>query len=196
MIRLSWLTSRPAFRKKPQDAYVDYQTQGVGSPQIALQFDEEGTKLFADITKRNVGKPVAIFLDNEPITIPTIQQEIVNGQAVITGDYTLPEANDLVKRLNEGALPVPIELVGQQSVDASLGEVALQHSLRAGLIGLIAVAVFMLIYYRFLGLIAVWRSFFTPLCYFLFSGSRRSRLFLLPLRSRVLRASFFLLALL
>ena len=141
--------------KNLKDASVTYQSQGLGSPQIQLQFDDEGTKLFADITKRNVGKPVAIFLDNELLQAPVIQVEIPNGQAVITGDYTITEANAQVKRLNEGALPVPINLVGQQSVDASLGEVALSQSLKAGFIGLVAVALFMLLFYRFLGLIAV-----------------------------------------
>ncbi len=156
--------------KNLKDAYVDYRSQGVGSPQIALRFDDEGTKLFAEITKRNVGRGVAIVLDGLPITdtngdgvidaldppyAPTIQQEIVGGQAVITGNYKMQEANDLVKRLNEGALPVPITLVGQQSVDASLGESALRQSLLAGLVGLGAVAIFMIFYYRFLGLIAV-----------------------------------------
>jgi protein-export membrane protein SecD len=141
--------------KNLKDAYVDYQSQGVGSPQIALRFDDEGTRLFAEITKRNIGKPVAIFLDDEIISQPTVQSEIVAGQAVITGNFTMQEANDLVKRLNEGALPVPITLVSQQSVDASLGESALQQSLFAGLVGLGAVALFMIFYYRFLGLIAV-----------------------------------------
>lgn len=141
--------------KNLKDAYVDYQSQGIGSPQIALQFDDEGTRLFAEITKRNIGKPVAIFLDDEIISQPTVQNEIVAGQAVITGNFTIEEANALVKRLNEGALPVPITLVGQQSVDASLGESALRQSLLAGLVGLGAVAVFMIFYYRFLGLIAV-----------------------------------------
>lgn len=141
--------------KNLKDAYVDYQSQGVGSPQIALRFDDEGTRLFAEITKRNIGKPVAIFLDDEIISQPTVQAEIVGGQAVITGNFTMQESNDLVKRLNEGALPVPITLVSQQSVDASLGESALQQSLFAGLVGLGAVALFMIFYYRFLGLIAV-----------------------------------------
>jgi protein-export membrane protein SecD len=141
--------------KNLKNAYVDYRSQGVGSPQIALQFDDEGTKLFAEITKRNIGKPVAIFLDDEIISQPTVQNEIVAGQAVITGDFTMQQANDLVKRLNEGALPVPITLVGQQSVDASLGESALQKSLFAGLVGLGAVAVFMMFYYRLLGVVAV-----------------------------------------
>ncbi len=141
--------------KHLKNAYVDYQTQGMGSPQIALQFDDEGTALFAEITKRNIGKPVAIFLDDEIISQPTVQNEIVAGQAVITGDFTLQEANNLVKRLNEGALPVPITLVGQQSVDASLGESALKESLFAGLVGLGAVAVYMMFYYRLLGVVAV-----------------------------------------
>ncbi|MBP7061148.1 MAG: protein translocase subunit SecD, partial [Candidatus Moranbacteria bacterium] len=152
--KLAWKTTGLS-GKNLKNAYVDYQSQGVGSPQIALQFDAEGTTLFADITKKNIGKPVAIFLDDEIISQPTVQNEIVAGQAVITGNFTMQEANDLVKRLNEGALPVPITLVGQQSVDASLGEAALKQSLFAGLVGLAAVALFMIFYYRFLGIIAV-----------------------------------------
>ena len=141
--------------KNLKDAFVDYQTQGLGSPQIGLRFDDEGTKLFAEITKRNIGKPVAIFLDQQVISQPTVQTEILNGEAVITGDFALPEANALVKRFNEGALPVPISLVSQQSIDASLGKTALDMSVRAGALGLAAVAVFMVFFYRFLGLIAV-----------------------------------------
>lgn len=160
--------------KNLKDASVTFQGQGIGSPQIALRFDKEGTRIFAEITKRNVGKGVAIVLDNLSITdtngdgvideldppyAPTIQQEILGGEAVITGNYTVEEANVLVKRLNEGALPVPITLVGQQSVDASLGDSALRRSLFAGLVGLGAVAVFMILYYRLLGLVAVFALF-------------------------------------
>lgn len=141
--------------KNLKDAFVDYQSQGLGAPQIGLRFDDEGARLFADITKRNIGKPVAIFLDQYIISQPTVQSEILNGQAVITGDFSLPEANALVKRFNEGALPVPISLVSQQSIDASLGKTALDMSVYAGIIGLSAVAVFMVFFYRFLGLIAV-----------------------------------------
>lgn len=141
--------------KNLKDAFVDYQSQGVGAPQIGLRFDDEGAKLFADITKQNIGKPVAIFLDQQVISQPTVQSEILNGQAVITGNFSLAEANALVKRFNEGALPVPITLVSQQSIDASLGKTALDMSVRAGVLGLAAVAVFMLFFYRFLGLIAV-----------------------------------------
>ncbi|NTW29942.1 MAG: protein translocase subunit SecD, partial [Candidatus Moranbacteria bacterium] len=141
--------------KNLKTAAVDYQGQGFGMPQVALQFDAEGAKMFADLTKRSIGKPIAIFLDGEVVSAPTVQSEIPDGHAVITGNYTLEEAKDLVKRLNEGALPVPITLVGQQSIDASLGEGALRQSVFAGLIGLLAVSVFMIFYYRFLGLGAV-----------------------------------------
>lgn len=141
--------------KNLKDAFVDYQSQGLGAPQIGLRFDAEGTTLFAEITQRNIGKPVAIFLDQQVISQPTVQTEILNGEAVITGDFSLSEANALVKRFNEGALPVPITLVSQQSIDASLGQSALDMSLRAGVLGLAAVAIFMVFFYRFLGLIAV-----------------------------------------
>lgn len=141
--------------KNLKDASVDYQTQGFGGPQVGLQFDTEGAKLFAELTARNVGQPIAIFLDGEIISAPTVQGQIPDGRAVITGDFTLDEVKDLVRRLNEGALPVPITLVGQQSIDASLGADALRLSVFAGLVGLAAVSVFMILYYRFLGFGAV-----------------------------------------
>jgi protein-export membrane protein SecD len=124
-------------------------------PQISIEFNEEGKALFAEITKRNVGKPVAIYLDNQPISIPTVQEEIREGSAVISGSFTIPEAKLLVRRLNAGALPVPITLESQQSVGASLGQESLQSSLKAGMIGFLIVALFMLLYYRLAGIIAV-----------------------------------------
>jgi protein-export membrane protein SecD len=140
--------------KNLKNAQVEFQNQGLAEPQVGLQFDDEGTKLFAEITKRNLKKQVAIYLDNEIISAPTVQAEITNGQAVISGKFSTDEANKLVKRLNEGALPVPIKLVGQQSVEATLGQASLEKSLKAGIIGLVLVVIFMLVYYRFLGLIA------------------------------------------
>lgn len=128
--------------------------QGLGEPEVALQFDDEGTKLFAELTKKNLGKQIAIFLDGELQIAPTVQVEITNGQAVITGNYTFKEAQDIAARLNQGALPVPLTLVGQQSVEASLGMESLKKSLIAGAIGLAAVIIFMLVFYRFLGLVA------------------------------------------
>lgn len=126
-----------------------------GEPSVALQFDDEGKKLFADITKRNLGKAVAIYLDSAPISIPTVQSEITDGQAVITGSFSLTEAKELAQRLNSGALPVPISLIGQQTIGASLGRGAVERSLVAGLIGFVLIAIFMVVYYRLAGLLAV-----------------------------------------
>lgn len=126
-----------------------------GFPQVNLTFNDQGKELFSQITSRNVGKPVAIFLDGAPISTPTVQQAITTGTAVITGNFTLPEARQLAQRLNSGALPVPIKLVSQQRVDASLGQKAVEKSLLAGLLGIALVALFMIGYYRLPGLLAV-----------------------------------------
>ena len=124
-------------------------------PEVFLTFDGEGKDLFSDITKRNIGKPVAIFLDGAPISIPTVNQEIASGEAVISGNFTIEEAKLLAQRLNAGALPVPIALISQQTVGPSLGAASVQKSLVAALYGLLAVALFMVIVYRLPGLLAV-----------------------------------------
>ena len=125
-----------------------------GQPSILLNFNDEGKKLFAEITKRNVGKPVAIYLDGELLSAPTVQQEITAGQATITGDFTIEEAKDLKQNLNAGALPVPINLVGQANVGASLGQESIEKSLFAGVVGILGVIIFMLAYYRIQGFVA------------------------------------------
>lgn len=140
--------------KNLKDTQVVFTDQGLSEPQVSLKFDDEGTKLFAEITKRNIGKKVAIYLDGEIVSAPTVQTEISNGEAVITGNFTTDEAKELKRRLNEGALPVPIKLVSQQSIGASLGKVSLEQSLKAGVAGLIIVGIFMILYYRFLGVVA------------------------------------------
>jgi len=141
--------------KNLKNAIVDFQGQGLSTPQVALRFDTEGAKLFAELTKKNLGKTIAIVLDGEILSAPRVQAEITNGEAVITGDFSTQEAKDLVRRLNEGALPVPLEgPIYQEKVGAYLGEISLQKSLKAGIIGLALVIIFMLAYYRFLGLIA------------------------------------------
>jgi protein-export membrane protein SecD len=140
--------------KNLKNASVEFQNQGLSEPQVALKFDSEGTQLFANITKKSIGKRVAIYLDGEIISAPTVQNEISNGEAVITGNFTIDEAKNLVERLNEGALPVPISLVSQQSVEASLGQISLEKSLKAGIIGLIFVIIFMIAFYRYLGVVA------------------------------------------
>ncbi len=129
--------------------------QNTGQPHIALTFDEQGRQLFGELTQANIGKPIAIFLDGQAISIPTVQSAITEGRAIITGDFTLKEAKLLAQRLNAGALPVPINLVSQQTVGPTLGKVSVQQSLIAGLLGLLAVALFMLLYYRLPGLLAV-----------------------------------------
>ena len=126
-----------------------------GLPNVSLNFDDEGSKLFADITGRNVGKRVGIFLDGQPLTTPRVNERIEGGQAVITGDFTLIEARQLTQRLNAGALPVPVELISQQKVGASLGQESLAKSLEAGLIGLILVGVFMILFYRLPGVLSI-----------------------------------------
>ena len=128
--------------------------KNTGQPQVDLQFNSEGAKLFEEITSRNVGKKVAIYLDGAPITAPTVQETISGGRAQITGSFTIDEAKQLVRRLNAGALPVPIKLVNQQTVGATLGEESLKASLFAGLIGLAAVILFMIFWYRLPGLVA------------------------------------------
>ncbi len=124
-------------------------------PSIGLEFNDEGARLFEEITARNVGKKVAIYLDGAPISIPVVQETISGGKAQITGSFTIQEAKQLAQRLNAGALPVPIKLINQQSIGASLGEKSLRQSLLAGLIGILAVALFMIGWYRLPGLLAV-----------------------------------------
>lgn len=158
--------------KNLKSVAIDYQSQGLGNPQVALTFDSEGATLLAEVSKRNVGKPLAIFIDHQVFSAPIIQQELTGGQAVVTSNFTPETVKEYVKRLNEGALPVPIALVAQQSVDASLGSAALEKSLWSGLIGLAAVSIFMLLFYRFLGLIAVFAVlFYTALLVVIFKLS-------------------------
>lgn len=139
--------------KNLKNAMVEFNQQ-TSEPTVAIQFDSEGTKLFAQLTKENIGKQIAIFLDGELQIAPTVQVEISDGSAVITGNYSVEEAKDIARRLNQGALPMPITLIGQQSVEASLGQISLSQSLKAGLIGIILVMIFMIVYYRFLGIVA------------------------------------------
>jgi len=127
-----------------------------GAPEIALQFDSEGAKLFAEITGRNVGKRVGIFLDGSPLTAPTVQAEITDGRAVITGNFKIDEAKQLATRLNAGALPVPISLINRTSVGPTLGRDSLGSSMVAGVIGLLTMVFYVLVLYRYPGLLAAY----------------------------------------
>ena len=122
--------------------------------QISLNFDAEGAKLFETLTGENIGKPIAVFLDENLISEPTVQEKISGGKAQITGRFTLQEAKTLVARFNAGALPAPIKLVSQNTVGASLGVSSLHATARAGLFGMLLVVLFMALYYRGSGVVA------------------------------------------
>ncbi len=140
---------------------------GVGV-QIELDFTSEGGIIFEEVTERNIGRPLAIFLDGKSIIdttgdgriteddlyAPTIQEKITGGQAVITGETSVEQARQIVNRLKSGALPVPIELISQQNIGASLGADSLSRSLTAGLFGFLAIVIFMIGFYRLPGLLA------------------------------------------
>ncbi len=126
-----------------------------GEPTVALQFNDEGAKLFEKITRENIGKVVAIYLDGEPISMPTVNDVITGGKAQITGNFTPTEAKTLVGRLNSGALPVPIELISTQTIGPSLGTEATHAGVKAAIIGFLAIAIFLIVWYRLPGLIAV-----------------------------------------
>lgn len=126
-----------------------------GSAQVGLQFNDKGAELFENITERNQDKRVAIFLDGELISAPRVNEKITGGEAVISGDFTVEEAKNLKKRLNEGALPVPIELISQKTVGPTLGAASVDKSVEAGIVGLMLVALFMFVIYRYPGVLAV-----------------------------------------
>jgi preprotein translocase subunit SecD len=137
-----------------EKSQVSFQQQ-TGQPAVSLQFNKEGKELFKQITERSKGKKVAIFLDGTVISAPVVQAVIRDGRAEISGGFTLKEAKELSQRLNAGALPVPIKLVQEQSIEASLGAESLQKSLRAAFWGLVLVGIFMIVYYRIAGILAV-----------------------------------------
>jgi protein-export membrane protein SecD len=135
-------------------AALAFQQQS-NKPIIELTFDDTGAELFAQLTKANIGKPVAIFLDGLPISTPTVNEEITAGKAVITGSFTIDEARILVGRLNSGALPVPIALAGTSVVGPALGTKAVAAGVKSSVIGFILITIFMLAWYRLPGLLAI-----------------------------------------
>jgi preprotein translocase subunit SecD len=136
-----------------QRADVDFD-QTSYKPLVSLQFTDEGAKVFAEITSRNVGKILAIFIDGQMISYPTVEEEITGGKATITGNFTVEQTKELVRNLNAGALPVPISLISQQTVGPTLGKVSLDQSLKAGMLGFLAILIFLVIFYRLPGLFA------------------------------------------
>jgi len=124
-------------------------------PAVAIQFNDQGSELFEELTDRHIGRPLAIFVDNVLISAPIVRDKISGGRAQITGEFNPDQAKELARNLNAGALPVPIgEPISQITIGPTLGMISLQKSLRAGMIGFLAIIVFLLIIYRLPGLLA------------------------------------------
>jgi preprotein translocase subunit SecD len=117
-------------------------------PIILFEFNDAGGRMFAEVSTRLVGRPLGIFLDNEPLTTPVVQEPITGGRGQITGRFTVPEARTLVIQLNAGALPIPVTIEQERTVDATLGSDSIRKSLIAGQVALAVVALFMMLYYR------------------------------------------------
>jgi len=135
------------YLKKSQ---VEFDPQ-TNKPEIGIEFNDEGAQIFKELTEKNVGKRIAIAIDNALISAPTVNEAISGGKAQITGSFTIKEARELSRNLNAGALPVPIKLISQQTVGPVLGEISLKDSLRAGISGFLAILLFLIIFYRISG---------------------------------------------
>lgn len=144
----SGLTGRDFKRAQPSLNPTTFQSQ------IDVEFTAEGARLFEEITARNIGRPLPILLDGQMISAPIVQDKIIGGRAVISGQFSDQEAKNLASLLNAGALPAPVRLVSQQTIGASLGLDSLKKTLIAGLIGAGLVMLFMMGYYRWFGFFA------------------------------------------
>ena len=121
-------------------------------PEVAFEWNDEGAILFEQITKRNINKPLGIFLDGQPISAPTVRA-VIKSTGIIEG-MDMKEAQNLAIQLNSGSLDVPLTVIQEQTVDATLGSDSIKKSIVAGAIGLILVALFMILYYRMAGVVA------------------------------------------
>ncbi|MDD5455880.1 MAG: protein translocase subunit SecD [Candidatus Margulisbacteria bacterium] len=126
-----------------------------GKSVVSIEFTPEGARKFADVTARNVGKPLAILLDGNIISAPNISEPILGGKAQISGSFTVQEVQDLVIKLKAGSLPVPVKILEKKEVGPTLGKDSINKSIIAGIIGYILVAIFMILFYRYLGFVAV-----------------------------------------
>lgn len=136
-----------------KNAQLEFDTT-TQKPMVVLNFNDEGKALFSKVTGDNIGRTLAIFLDGKMVQAPVIKESIDNGTARITGGFDASTAKEVVKQLNYGALPVPIELISQQTIGPSLGSVALHSGVRAGVVGFILLSLFLILWYRLPGIIA------------------------------------------
>lgn len=138
-----------------QKASIQFDQNFGSKPIIGLKFNQEGSNLFAKITRENVGSVLGIFLDGNLLEAPYIKEEINGGEAVITGDFTPEQAKQVVRDLNYGALPMPISLISTETIGATLGDQAVNASVKAGFYAFIVVGIFLIAWYRFQGFVAV-----------------------------------------
>ncbi len=152
-----WQAAKTADGKVLGDQYLVNAGVGftqVGQPQVELLFNSEGKTIFGELTKRLIGKPIAIFVGGQLLTAPTVQSVISDGRAVITGDYTVKWAQTLANDINTGIVPAPIYLTSERTIDAKIGSESLRQILVAGAIGLLIIIVFLVFTYRVSGLLA------------------------------------------
>lgn len=123
-------------------------------PNVVLEFDSEGARLFEQATNRNVGKIISITLDGQEISAPVVQEPITGGEASIVGQFSVEDAQKLALLLRSGALPVEVRILENRSVGPTLGRDSIERSLKAGVAGLILILVFMILFYKGFGLIA------------------------------------------
>ena len=123
-------------------------------PRVSFTFNTLGAKLFAEITSKNTGKRVAIVLDNKVISAPAINEPILSGSGVISGNFTVTSANELALLLRAGALPAPLSIAEEKVVGPSLGEDSIAFGKKSGVIAIIAIVIFMISIYGYLGIFA------------------------------------------
>lgn len=124
-------------------------------PTVGLTFNSDGRTLFDTITKNHINDYLGIFLDGQPIEVPVIRDEIADGKAEISGSFTVAQAQELVRNINFGALPVPITLISTQTIGPSLGQEAVNGGIKAGIVAFVIIALFLILWYRLPGLVAV-----------------------------------------
>lgn len=127
---------------------------GYGNPVVDIEFNAQGAGLFANVTTRNVSKPLAILLDKKIISAPNVREPISGGRAQISGNFSIEEVQDLIVKLKAGALPVPVRIIENKIIGPTLGKDSIDKSKFAGMIGLAFIVFFMITYYRYPGFLA------------------------------------------
>ncbi len=131
-----------------------------GRPVVNIVFNNEAKEIFYQVTKENVGKPIAILLDGIPVSAPNVDEPIMGGTAVISGSFTVEEVKDLVIKLRAGSLPVPVKIVSNKLIGPTLGQDSIMNGQRAGLIGFVGVVLYMILFFRLFGVISVMALFY------------------------------------